>query len=171
MFLITSDVETMYIGSMERLMVKLLIPLLLVMGCKNNDDDSGVDTDVDDTDTDDTDTDDTDDTDTVAQGMSGIDGGADCDGLTYDGWEELFLIGDEGKGDDICRLQVELDSVGVPRADCDICTWAFDLEVTAASIVVESESGCAAYLGIDSSNVGNLVGTTRAYGYTPNYFG
>ena len=150
-----------------------LFAFIVALGCKNDGDDSGVDTDdtdVDDTDTDDTDTD-TDDTDEGPLGLAGFAGGANCDGLTYDGWEERYLVGDKGEGDDICRLRVDLDPVGVPRTDCDICAWAFDLEVTAASIVAESESGCIGYLGIDISTVGSLVGTTRAYGYSPEYFG
>lgn len=113
---------------------------------------------------------DTGETGTPQEGLLGRVGEADVSTRAYSGWEEMYLIGDSGDGDDVCRIRVTFGSSSA-RTDCALCDWAFDLEVTEASIVSEADPGCLATLGYDSSTVGGLVGTTVSYGYIAEYYG
>ncbi|MFH1463716.1 MAG: hypothetical protein ABIO70_04945 [Pseudomonadota bacterium] len=141
--------------------------LVLLPACKEDPDDTEqpeADTDTDsDADTD-TDTD-------VPQSMVGYDGEAIAGYDGYDGHEEHFKKADEGAGDDICRVRYELHAKGDPRTDCPDCDWAWDLELTAASIAAESGEGCEGAFGITAENVGGLDGTSFAIGFVSDYYG
>jgi len=88
----------------------------------------------------------------------------------YDGQEIWTFTGDSGAGEEICRIQYALNSTGV-REDCDICDWAFDVSISEAEFVSESEPGCRATFGIGPENVGDLNGLWAGYGYSAEYFG
>jgi hypothetical protein len=124
-----------------------------------------------DTDTDvDTDTDT--DTDTVGRtGLAGRLGSGTMDGAAYQGTEDLYLIAEDGEGEDVCRVRYSLASNGPARTDCVACDWAFDLLVSDAQLVAENAVGCAASLGLDAAAVVALNGTTRSYGYQEEYVG
>ncbi len=96
------------------------------------------------------------------------------------GWEQMYFVADEGEGDDLCRIQYDVNSTGT-RDDCDICNeeddegnpygWAFDITFSNPTIVSEAGPGCLNTLGYDKTNISDLEGTTRAMGYTPEYIG
>jgi hypothetical protein len=159
------------------LLALLALPALLGLGCPSTDklDDTGAadtsadaDTDTDtDSDTDaDTDTDtDTDDTDTEAlTGLLRLVGNATVNGA-YAGTESVVFVADEGYGDDVCRLTVTFASTEA-LTDCETCDWAYTLTIT--DVVTELDTECAA---VGWGDPEAAIGTTRAYGYDPDYFG
>jgi len=64
---------------------------------------------------------------------------------------------------DVCRVSYDLRGVA-PRADCDICDWAWDLVVE--DVNVEVDDACDALPGMAT-----LEGEARAYGYAAAYMG
>lgn len=96
-----------------------------------------------------------------AQGLVVRTGAATANTEGYEGWEELAFIGDEGDGDDLCRVRYQLSSIGA-RTDCADCTWAHDLGL--AEITMVTETTCPAGFPPPES-------TTRSYGYIAEYFG
>ena len=47
---------------------------------------------------------------------------------SFDGYEEFFLTGDSGMGDDLCVVKFELKRVGAAPAGCTACQWTHLLE-------------------------------------------
>ena len=88
----------------------------------------------------------------------------------YAGEEDLQLIGDSGYGDTACRIHYNLVSVKV-RDDCDLCVWAFDLEIQDATVEEDPTAVCKIALGYDASNVDDLNGTVTSRGFDPVYAG
>ena len=137
--------------------------------CPNKSDDTGDSADTDtDTDTDsdtDADTDTDTDTDTGPQGLLTVTGAATVSYSAYDGTEEVSFVGDEGDGEELCHVTVTLASTEVVE-DCTDCEWAFVVEVTDAVATVDKS--CAS---IGWEDPASAVGSTRMYGYNPEYFG
>ncbi len=92
------------------------------------------------------------------------------DPASYSGQEIWTFTADSGAGEEICRIQYALASTGV-RSDCDLCDWAFDVSLSGAEFVSETDPGCAAVFGIGPGNVGDLNGLWAGYGYSAEYFG
>jgi hypothetical protein len=135
--------------------------LLLVAGCSGPTDDD--DTTVDD------DTADDDDTGATGRAMLSYAGDAIADAALYTGTESLVLVDDDGMGAVLCRVGYTLTGTA-PRDDCDECLWAWDLELSVATITDESGAGCDP-LGHDTATVAAMNGTTRAYGFAEEYVG
>ncbi|MEQ1568786.1 MAG: hypothetical protein ABMA64_24315 [Myxococcota bacterium] len=151
---------------------------LALLGCTGG-------TDPDDTGTKDTETD----TDTDADADADADADTDADtdvepgqslvqrvgsgvvGADYVGTEEYQLLDDEGYGALQCQITLDLLSTGI-RTDCAPCLWAFDLEISNATVVLDDGAGaCMAGFGLDATTVGSLNGQILSYGYNPDYFG
>ncbi|MCB9779686.1 MAG: hypothetical protein H6742_14065 [Alphaproteobacteria bacterium] len=155
----------------------LLAAAALLVGCGDKDDDdsgaAATDSGTSDTDSSATDTDTDADTDTDGTverlGVVEHEGSAVVADGDYSGTETVSFIGDDGDGDVLCSYQLTLvDSA--PRSDCDNCEWAFDLEITAASVVAETGPGCSETVGMNADGIAGLVGTTISYGYDPEFF-
>jgi hypothetical protein len=144
----------------------LLSALTLSFACGDKDTDTGAEEADTDTDTDaDADTDTDTDTDTGLQAELVWQGTATVDkGDSYSGTEEVVLISDRGDGDIICQYTYPVTATAA-REDCENCDWAFDVVLGAASVKVDTSCADA---GLDPAAV---EGTTRAYGYDPEYFG
>ncbi len=137
----------------------LLAVLGGLLGCPAGDDDDSAAGD------DDTSGDD----DAAPRAMLSFSGAAVIDPVSFAGVEELFIVDEEGAGDELCRVTYSLTSTG-GRADCAECDWAFDLEVSDAVIVSEGGAGCATF-GYGADVVAALDGSTRAYGFAEEYIG
>ncbi|MDP2308934.1 MAG: hypothetical protein Q8P18_23125 [Pseudomonadota bacterium] len=149
---------------MKLLLLAFLALPLACSGTDSADDTAAADTDSDtDSDTD-ADTDSDTDTDEELTGLLRLVGSATVEG-GYAGTESVVFVADEGYGDDVCRLTMTLASTG-ERTDCETCDWAYTLEITDVTTEVDTE--CAAVGWADPQAA---VGTTRAYGYDPDYFG
>ena len=156
----------------------LLSTLLLLPACGDKDD---TETPEGDTDTDaDTDADADADADTDADadadlGLQGYSGQATAGLDGFEGSEDMYLIAEEGDGDDICRIRYELKDTD-SRPDCPDaghsgCLWAWEVSVSAAAIVAESGIGCAGAFGVTADSVSELDGTSFGLGYNPDYYG
>ncbi len=86
------------------------------------------------------------------------------------GTEDIYFIGDEGYGDDLCRIRYTMTSTSA-RADCASCTWAYDFSISDVELVDELAPGCLATVGYDPVDLSALEGETRSYGYDPEYLG
>lgn len=155
----------------------LAVGLLASCDGDKTDDTAGEDTDADadaDTDTDsdadaDSDTDSDADTDTgEIEGSEHKDGSATTDGLSYSGHEDWYILAPDDKAR-ACHVSYELAST-VVRDDCDICLWAFDLEVSKAQVVTEDDGACAA-IGLSGSDASSLDGSIVSYGFVDDYYG
>ena len=102
-------------------------------------------------------------------GMSG-EGTVTVEGFT--GFEEVYLIGDEGLGDDLCRIRSPLTAVGSPTTSCDACEFAFVFERGVSSVVVDIDDACASSaLSMDVAGIEGMIGTTVSYGFASEYVG
>ena len=161
------------------LVLLLIVTWIAIPACDGDDDDDVSDDDTtagdDDTGDDDSgDDDDTGDDDTSAPiALQGHLGEAVVDETSFDGWEELFFIADQGDGEDLCRIHYDLDSIA-PRDDCDLplgdCAWGHDLVLSDVEIVAESDVGCAGF-GYDASALAALEEGEVSYAYIPEYSG
>ncbi len=116
-----------------------------------------------DTDTADTDTPDTD-TAPTSNGLLHFVGAATVLDA-YAGTETVVFVGEEGAGEELCRVTLTLASTEA-RADCLECDWAFTVEVVDA--VTEVDAACDA---VGWAEPAAAIGTTRGYGYVALYFG
>ncbi|MDP6933132.1 MAG: hypothetical protein QGG40_09455, partial [Myxococcota bacterium] len=89
---------------------------------------------------------------------------------TYQVTEQWYFTAEEGEGEDICRVSYTVTSTD-SRSDCELCDWAFDLVISDPEVLVDTDVGCEATVGVDSDDVAALDGTTVSYGYTAEYFG
>lgn len=90
----------------------------------------------------------------------------------FSGFEDVYLIGDEGLGDDVCRIRFTLTTVGAPVTSCDTCEFAFVLERGAPSVVVDADGACAnSALDMGAAGIEAMIGTTVSYGYVSEYVG
>lgn len=148
-----------------------MLPMLsLLLACTDPDsaakdsDTGGLDTDTGETaETGDSETAETDSGTAAGSGLKGRNGSAVATVDSFsDGVEEAWFVADEGDGADLCRVSYALEPVA-PRDDCDLCSWAWDLQITGVTVLEDSD--CATP-GLDA-----LEGTTRSYGYIFEYFG
>jgi len=167
------------------LILLLTATWIAIPACKGDDDDDVADDDAADDDAADDDTtagdddttadDDTSGDDDTAppQALAGHLGEAIVDETSYDGWEELFFIADQGDGEDLCRIRYDLDSIA-PRDDCDLplgdCAWGHDLVLSDVVVVTESDVGCAGF-GYDTAALAVLEEGEVSYAYIPEYSG
>ncbi|MEL6347691.1 MAG: hypothetical protein AAFV53_31585 [Myxococcota bacterium] len=79
----------------------------------------------------------------------------------YAGTETLRVITEEDEV--LCQLALTLSDAGA-RTDCDLCDWAYDLNIDTVDVVTDVHCADA---GFDPSA---LAGTTISYGYE-NYLG
>ena len=92
---------------------------------------------------------------------------------SYTGSEALVFVGDEGYGQELCRISYDLTSTA-PRPDCPGCGWAFDLVVSNVVVETDVDEACALSLATEFSlapSVDDLDGLALSYGYHPDYFG
>jgi hypothetical protein len=98
---------------------------------------------------------------------------------TYLGYEELQLlplVGPYKYGAPVCTISYTLTE-SVYRDDCPSvsgyipCEWAFELTVSDAMVVVDSDGVCLDQLGYDASTIDMLNGTALTRAYHADYQG
>jgi hypothetical protein len=105
-------------------------------------------------------------------GICGLSGEATVTGDSFEGFEDHYLIGDEGDGSDVCRVRYEVVGVGTPEVTCDLCQWTFIIETRNPTVVADLSGGCAmSELGFDAAKIATEDGATRAVGYVTEYAG
>ena len=105
-------------------------------------------------------------------GVCGVSGETTTGVETVSGYEEHYLIGEEGFGETLCRIRYPLLYIGEPDVPCDGCAVSFAVERGEPDVVVNEENVCStSELGLDDARMAALVGTQVALGYMAEYVG
>ncbi len=97
----------------------------------------------------------------------------------FETYEELYLLGDEGFGEEVCVVRVEVVRVGDAPPGCDEmagqqdeCLWTHQVEYRNPEVLLDENGACAnSDLGMDAAAVAALDRTQKAYGYVFEYQG
>lgn len=99
-------------------------------------------------------------------------GQATGNATTYDGWEEIFMTGDEGLGLDVCVVRYDVKRVGAAPAGCTECTWTEEVEYSNPTIMTNTSGACAnSDLGLTMAAINARVGTRVGIGFVNMYLG
>jgi hypothetical protein len=99
-------------------------------------------------------------------GVCGQRGKATADATSFDGYEEVFIIGDNGFGNDVCAVRFDLKRVGDAPPGCTVCTWTHLLEYSNPSVVTDEGGVCArSELALDAAATARRVGARVAIGF------
>lgn len=98
---------------------------------------------------------------------------------SYEAFEEIFLIGDEGFGEDLCVVRFDVRRVGDAPPGCDesagqqdMCLWTHLVEYSNPTVVLDVDGVCASSsLALDSAAIAAIEGVQIAYGYVREYQG
>jgi hypothetical protein len=96
---------------------------------------------------------------------------------TFEGYEERYIIGDEGFGEDVCVVRFELTSTGIGPHGCvdlsgEDCLWTHEVEISGATVTTDEGGACAnSELALDASALESLIGTRVSYGFVEEYVG
>ena len=86
----------------------------------------------------------------------------------FTSFEEYYLIGEEGFGDDICVVRFDVTRVGPAPEGCTDCLWTHTVEIGMASVEVDENGVCASSeLGMDADAIAELEGSQVSYGFVP----
>lgn len=108
----------------------------------------------------------------AGDGICGLRSEADVTEDGYAGWEEYYLIGDEGLGDPLCVIRFRVERVGEAAPGCPDCLWSHRVRRTFEAVVVDEDGVCAGSdLGLDEDALAELDGTEFDYGYVVEYTG
>ena len=112
------------------------------------------------------------------EGVCGQRGRSTVDADSFEGYEEFYIIGDKGFGEDICVVRFDVKRVGPgpegcddPTADVD-CLWVHEIEYSNPSIVTDVNGVCAkSDLGLDAEAIAEIDGKRVVYGFVSEYVG
>jgi hypothetical protein len=105
-------------------------------------------------------------------GVCGHRGEATVTATEFSGFEEYFLIGEEGFGVDICVVRFDVTRAGDPPGECPDCEWSHAVKLENARVVLDTNGVCAnSQLGFDAEMIASLEGSEPAYGYVDEYAG
>jgi len=93
----------------------------------------------------------------------------------FDGFEEYYLIGEEGFGDDICVVRFDVKKVEgeEPQVPCpEECVWSHVVELSNPTIVEDVNGVCEnSELGFGPDRIAELDGARYDYGYVYEFAG
>jgi hypothetical protein len=100
-------------------------------------------------------------------GVCGRRGKATADATSFEaGYEERYLVGEEGFGTDICVVRFDLARVGDGPSGCTVCSFTHLLEYGSSSVVTDTDGVCArSDLGLDEAGIAEIVGSRVAIGF------
>jgi hypothetical protein len=111
-------------------------------------------------------------------GVCGQRGEATVNATTFAGFEELYVIADEGFGDDICVVRFETMRVGDAPEGCDdptagvVCLWTHMVELTRPMVMTDVDGACAkSGFGLDAEAIAALDGSQAGYGFVSEFAG
>lgn len=98
---------------------------------------------------------------------------------SFETTEEIFLLGDEGLGDDLCIVRYTVSRVGDAPPGCDenagqqdACLWTHLVEYSEPEVVLDENGVCEnSELGMSQEAIDAIDGTQVAYGYVFEYQG
>ena len=100
-------------------------------------------------------------------GVCGQRGEATATATTFDGWEEFFMLSDEGLGAAVCVVRFDLKRVGpAPCGGCAECTWTQQVEYTNPRVMTDTGGVCAnSDLALTTAKINSIVGTRLSIGF------
>lgn len=105
-------------------------------------------------------------------GVCGARGKATADETSFEGYEERYIIGEQGFGSHICVVRFALKRVADAPAGCTECVWAHLLEYTDPSVVTDTDGVCVqSDLALDMTAIATIVGSRVAMGFAAHLGG
>jgi hypothetical protein len=105
-------------------------------------------------------------------GVCGHRGESTVSDSEFEGFEEYFLIGEEGFGDDICIVRFDVTRVGEAPAGCTDCVWSHLVELGNPTTELDENGVCAkSELAFDAERIAELDGSQIAYGFVREFAG
>jgi hypothetical protein len=105
-------------------------------------------------------------------GVCGQRGQSPVSATTFEGFEEFYLIGEEGFGDDICVVRFQVKRVGDAPGGCEDCVWTHLIGYEMPSVVTDVDGVCeSSELGMDMARTDAILSSTAAYGFVEEYSG
>ena len=100
-------------------------------------------------------------------GVCGQRGEATATATTFDGWEEFFMLSDEGLGAAVCVVRFDLKRVGAaPCGGCTECTWTQQVEYSNPRVMTDTGGVCAnSDLALTTAKINSIVGTRLSIGF------
>jgi hypothetical protein len=99
-------------------------------------------------------------------GVCGRRGQATADATSFTGYEERYLIGEQGFGTEICVVRFDLTRVGDAPGGCSQCVWTHLLEYGNATVVTDTGGVCAkSDLALDDSALAKITGSRVGIGF------
>jgi hypothetical protein len=99
-------------------------------------------------------------------GVCGRRGQATADPTSFVGYEERYLIGEQGFGTDICAVRFDLTRVGDAPAGCSECVWTQLLEYGKANVATDAGGACAGSdLALTQGALAKITGSRVAIGF------
>lgn len=90
----------------------------------------------------------------------------------FEGYEEFYLIGEEGLGSDICVVHFDVKRVGEAPSGCTDCKWTHLVEYSNPMIVTDVDGVCGkSELGFSAAKIAATAGSRAAYGYVSQFSG
>lgn len=110
-------------------------------------------------------------------GVCGQRGESAVTATTFEGFEEFYLISEEGFGEDICVVRFDVTRVGEGPAGCvdgesAPCVWSHLVQLSNPTVVTDEEGVCASSeLALDEAAIAEIDGSEVAYGFVAEYAG
>jgi hypothetical protein len=96
----------------------------------------------------------------------------------FSGFQELYIIGEEGFGEDVCVVRFDVKRVAAAPDGCDDpagdvdCLWTHTVELSNPSMVTDEGGACAnSDLGLTQAKIAALAGTRASYGFVSEFAG
>jgi hypothetical protein len=108
----------------------------------------------------------------------GEEGDATASACTYDGHEDLLVLGEDGLGDPVCRIRFTVKRVGNAPPGCRYtnhdtgmqtnCEWTQTLEYSNPVVMVNVNDACAnSGYALNAAKIDKVNGCRVAIGYAP----
>jgi len=105
-------------------------------------------------------------------GVCGQRGESTVSDTEFEGYEELYLLGEEGFGDELCVVRIDVARTGDAPDGCTDCVWSHQVEFSNATVVVDTDGACAkSDLGFDAARLAAVDGSSAGYGYVFEFMG
>jgi len=98
---------------------------------------------------------------------------------SFETYEEHYLLGDEGLGEEVCVVRFDVKRVGEGPGGCDefagqqqSCLWTHLVELENPQVLIDEDSACEnSELAMTADAIAEIDGEQRAYGYVFEYQG
>jgi hypothetical protein len=105
-------------------------------------------------------------------GVCGRRGESPVSADSFEGYEEYYLIGEDGFGDDICVVRFKVSRVGEAPPGCEACAWTHRVKYSDPEVLTDENDVCAnSELGMSAAKIAQLDGSEASFGYVYEYAG